>query len=183
MKNKPIQEGYKIIAFCHAGYTYTFLYTSHINSFVGVEKIKGLTMTSLAIVHLAKTPTFSTHHNNIYMDNYFSYIPLFTYLRQLQIGVCSTLRVNSAGFPKRLKVPKAKKLPWNNLSGIVVNNQALAVIWMASACSAPSTKSTRTITLSSVSVAVLATPVLTPLIQWKSYNHNKNGVDLTDQLR
>ncbi|KAF9078876.1 hypothetical protein BGX23_006032, partial [Mortierella sp. AD031] len=67
------------------------------------------------------------------MDNYFSNIPLFTYLRQLQIGACGTVRVNSAGFPKRLKVPKAKKLAWNTLSGIVVNNQVLAVIWMDNA--------------------------------------------------
>jgi hypothetical protein len=67
------------------------------------------------------------------MDNYFSKNPFFTYLRQLQIGTGGTVRVNSPGFPKQLKVPKAWKLAWNSLSGIVVNNQVLAVIWMDNA--------------------------------------------------
>ncbi|OAQ33757.1 hypothetical protein K457DRAFT_122208 [Linnemannia elongata AG-77] len=52
------------------------------------------------------------------------------HLRSLQIGACGPVRVNSAGFPKRLKVSKAKKLAWSILSGTVVNNQVLAVIRM-----------------------------------------------------
>ncbi|KAG0362712.1 hypothetical protein BGX24_005076 [Mortierella sp. AD032] len=90
-------------------------------------------MTSSVGVHLAKTLPFSTDHNNIYMDNYFFNIPLFTYLRQLQISACGTVRLNSAGFPKRLKVPKAKKLAWDTLSGIIVNNQVLAAFWIINA--------------------------------------------------
>jgi hypothetical protein len=38
VKGKPTAEGYKSIAFCQAGYTYSFLYTSHINSIISVEK-------------------------------------------------------------------------------------------------------------------------------------------------
>jgi hypothetical protein len=37
------------------------------------------------------------------------------------------------GFPKQLKVLKTKKLAWNTLTGIVANNQVLAVAWMDNA--------------------------------------------------
>jgi hypothetical protein len=133
MKNKPIQEGYKILAICQAGYTHSFLYTSRIKSIIGIERIAGLTMTSSAVVHLAQSLPYSARSFNVYMDNYFSNIPLFTYLRHLQIGACGTVHVNSTGFPKRLKVPTAKKLAWNTLSVIFVNDQVLAVIWMDNA--------------------------------------------------
>lgn len=203
VKGKPTPEGYKIIALCQAGYTYSFLYTSRINSIVGVEKINGLTMTSSAVVHLAKTLPFSTHHYNIYMDNYFSNIPLFTYLRQLQIGACGTVRINSAGFPKRLKVPKAKKLAWNTLSGIVVNNQVLAVIWMDNALVSmlstihkihmddnfierirrcPRNTSTNAANARAVFNGNPTAPLKIPKLI-DDYNHNKNGVDLSDQFR
>jgi hypothetical protein len=107
IKSKPTPEGYNTTALCQAGYTYSFLYTSRVDSFVGIEKVNGLTMTSSEIVHLAKTLPFSTHRNSIYMDSYFSNIPLSTYLRQLQIGAGGTVRVKSPGFLKRLKVAKA----------------------------------------------------------------------------
>jgi hypothetical protein len=110
IKGKPTPERYKIIALCQEGYTYSFLYTSRINSFDGVgKKINGLTMTSSAVVHLARTLPVSIHHYNIYMDNC-SNIPFFTFLHQLQIGACGTVCISAAGFPKRLKVPKAKKV-------------------------------------------------------------------------
>jgi hypothetical protein len=66
------------------------------------------------------------------MDNYISnlqHIPLYL-LRQLQIGACGTVHVNSAGFPKRPKAPKAKKVAWNTLSGIVVDQAVFALVWI-----------------------------------------------------
>ncbi|CAG8764350.1 19374_t:CDS:2, partial [Rhizophagus irregularis] len=42
-------------------------------------------------------------------------------------GACGTVRTNSANFPKVLKANK--KLDWNTLSGVVVNN-VLAILWM-----------------------------------------------------
>ncbi|PWW79400.1 hypothetical protein C7212DRAFT_154441, partial [Tuber magnatum] len=39
---------------------------------------------------------------NIYMDNYISAQVLLIRLRELGIGVCSIVRVNTAAFPLRL---------------------------------------------------------------------------------
>jgi len=61
------------------------------------------------------------------MDNFFSSISLFKYLRENKIGACGTVRTNSANFPQILKVKK--KLDWDILSGVVVND-VLAILWM-----------------------------------------------------
>ncbi len=61
------------------------------------------------------------------MDNFFSSISLFKYLRENKIGACETVCTNSANFPQILKVKK--KLDWDILSGVVVND-VLAILWM-----------------------------------------------------
>ncbi|CAG8811798.1 22098_t:CDS:2, partial [Racocetra persica] len=47
----------------------------------------------------------------------------------LIIGVCGTVRTNSAKFSKELKIQNLKSFKWDTLSGIVVNNM-LAVLWI-----------------------------------------------------
>ena len=61
------------------------------------------------------------------MDNYFSSISLFKYLRDNKIGACETVQTNSANFPQILKVKK--KLDWNTFSEVVVND-VLAILWI-----------------------------------------------------
>jgi hypothetical protein len=133
MKNKPIPEGYKILALYQAGYTHSFLYTSRIKSIIGIERITELTMTSSAVVHLAQSLPYSARSFNVYMDNYLSNIPLFKYLHDLNIGACGTVRVSSSRFPEALKVNIGEKLQWNTLTGMVVDQQVLAVVWMDNA--------------------------------------------------
>ena len=106
MKGKPTLEGYKILALCQTGYTYAFLYISHIKSITGIEKVQGLPLTSSSIVDLAKTLPCSTRAFNIYMDDYFSNVRLFKFLRELNIGACGTVHINSADFPEPLTVSK-----------------------------------------------------------------------------
>ncbi|GET62220.1 hypothetical protein RIR_e64540_A0A2I1FLR6_9GLOM [Rhizophagus irregularis DAOM 181602=DAOM 197198] len=53
------------------------------------------------------------------MNNFFSNINLFKFLRNHNYGVCGTVRINSSKFLNSLKVKK--KLDWNTLSGIVVD--------------------------------------------------------------
>ena len=62
------------------------------------------------------------------MDNYFSNIPLFQYLRQIGIGACETVRKTASGFLKELKIDKNIKLNWDVRSGVVVNG-VLAIFW------------------------------------------------------
>ena len=65
------------------------------------------------------------------LDNYFTNVPLFEELLALGIGAAGTTRIDSAGFPKSLKIEKqeAKKvLPWGHISGEVVGN-VCCLIW------------------------------------------------------
>src|SRR5215213_743385 len=126
IKNKPTPEGYKILSLCDAGYTYTFIFTSRIQNQPEVQLIPNLSKIGSEVCHLV----FQLPENksfNIYMDNYFSSIKLFKYLREKKIGACGTVRKNSANFPQILKIDK--KLDWDTLSGIVVDN-VLAILWM-----------------------------------------------------
>ncbi|RUP47480.1 hypothetical protein BC936DRAFT_145691 [Jimgerdemannia flammicorona] len=64
------------------------------------------------------------------MDNTFSSIPLFCFLRDKGIGACGTVRTSSKKFPKELNIDKRKvKYDWNTRSGIVVDS-VLAMLWV-----------------------------------------------------
>jgi Transposase IS4 len=128
MKNKPTPEGYKILSLCDAGYTYTFMFTSRVEKNTNIEPVAGLNETGRLVWHLVKQlPQTKTFH--VYMDNYFSNIPLFKYMRDNGIGACGTVRTNSAKFPKELKVGKTLSLDWNTLCGKVIDN-VLATLWI-----------------------------------------------------
>src|SRR6266540_920719 len=126
IKNKPIPEGYKILSLCDAGYIYAFIFTFRIQSQPKIQLIPSLNRVGNEVCHLIfqllKEKSF-----NIFMDNYFSSISLFKYLRDNKIGACETVQTNSANFPQILKVKK--KLDWDTLSGVVVND-VLAILWM-----------------------------------------------------
>jgi Transposase IS4 len=129
MKNKPISEGYKIFALCDHGYTYTFLPTSRVQQNAEVRRVDGITYTGCIVLHLVLQLPYRDKTFNIFMDNYFSSVPLFSYLRAKGIGACGTVRPNSRGFPKELKVSKRVKMDWNFRSGVVVDD-VLAMLWM-----------------------------------------------------
>jgi hypothetical protein len=126
IKNKPTPEGYKIFSLCDAGYTYSFLFLSRTLKNPIVNQIPNLNYTSCQVYHLIKQlPLLRSF--NIYMDNYFSNINLFKFLRDHNYGACGTVRTNSSKFPNSLKIKK--KLDWDTLSGVVVD-QVLSVLWI-----------------------------------------------------
>src|SRR6266498_4721059 len=126
IKNKFTLEGYKILSLCDAGYTYAFIFTSRIQSQPEVQPISSLNRVGNEVCHLVfQLPKGKSF--NIFMDNYFSSISLFKYLCDNKIEACETVRTNSANFPQILKVKK--KLNWDTLSGVVVND-VLAILWM-----------------------------------------------------
>lgn len=203
MKAKPTPEGYKIFAICNAGYTYGFLFSLRVHSIHGIQPIPGLTTTAAAIVHLAKMLPYSLHAFNIYMDNYFSSIPLFKHLCSLQIRAYGTVCINSGHYPSDLKVSKAEKLQWNIISGEVVDNEVLAAVWVDNApvtmlttihqitgtdslvlCDhcCPHTTSTNAQNVQQIfngqPRALLNIPKVID-----NYNFNMNGVDVSDQYR
>ena len=125
MKNKPTPEGYKVLALCNAGYTYSFMFTSRIEKNSEIEQIEHLSKIGNQVYHLVKKLPFNRGFN-IFMDNYFSSIKLFKFLREKGIGACGTVCTNSSGFPPILKV-KNKDLEWDTLSGASIDD-VLAVL-------------------------------------------------------
>lgn len=203
MKNKPIPEGYKILALCDDGYTYSFLYTSRICPTVGPERVRGLNETSCSVLHLARKLPYARHSFNIFMDNYFSNVPLFLELRKLGIGACGTVRTNSSRFPTALKVRKNERFDWNTTSGVVVENEVLAAFWMDNGPVTmlstihelkgnawyitrhrrrPRETSTNARSVRAVFGNNARANLQIPRII-DDYNHCMNGVDLADQLR
>jgi hypothetical protein len=106
LRNKLISEGYKIFTLCDKGYTYTFLPSSRIHHNQEVEEINGITYTGNVVLHLAQQLPYNRKTFNLFMDNYFSSIPLFSKLKTMNIGACGTVRSSSRGFPKELKISK-----------------------------------------------------------------------------
>ena len=98
MPNKPIKQGYKLFAIADQGYILYWIWASRHKSLVEVKKHDAghLTLTGSMVVQLAQEGLPSQQNNyTIYMDNYFSTIPLFNHLRQLGIGACGTTRPNA----------------------------------------------------------------------------------------
>jgi hypothetical protein len=125
IKHKPTPQGYKIYSLCDAGYTYTFIFLSRTFHHPHVEKIQNLSQTSCEVWHLLKQLPKKLFFN-VYMDNFFSNINLFSFLRNKNIGACGTVRTNSSKFPDILKIKK--QLEWNTLSGVVIDN-VLSLLW------------------------------------------------------
>ena len=91
--NKPIKEGYKIFALCEAGYTYHFMWSSRCDSYGELTKVSDLSPTESMVYQLAQTlPSPKDTPYIIYMDNYFTRVPLLRKLRALNIGACGTTR-------------------------------------------------------------------------------------------
>ena len=91
----------------------------------------GFSPTLQAVCHLVFSLPFNSYQFNIYMDNYFTTIPLFRHLRNYGIGAAGTTRAKRPDFPSVLAINKditKKILEWNHLSGEVVNG-VCAVLW------------------------------------------------------
>ena len=123
MPNKPIKQGYKLFAIADQGYILHWIWASRHKSLVEVKKQKDLTMTGSMVLQLIQQG-LPPHRNNytIYMDNYFTTIPLFQRLRQLGFGACGTTRPKASKelFPKVLRMLKdsKKSQPWNTLYAV-----------------------------------------------------------------
>jgi len=91
-RNKPTSQGYKVYALAEKGYTYAFSWASK-----GVKR----TVTSIVLDLVLQLPYKHSHvYYNIYMDNFFTSLALFSTLRQYGIGAVGTARSNISGLPK-----------------------------------------------------------------------------------
>jgi len=92
---------------------------------------QGFTPTTQAVCRLVFSLPFQSYQFNIYMDNYFTSIPLFQHLRDHGIGAAGTTRTKRHNFPSELTISKdvtSRILDWNHLSAVVVNG-VCAALW------------------------------------------------------
>ena len=81
MPNKPIKQGYKIFALADNGYVWHFQLSSRQHRIRELKKVDELTPTGSMVLQMAQLlPKVSNSHSVIYMDNYFTSIPLFSML-------------------------------------------------------------------------------------------------------
>ncbi|RFU24234.1 hypothetical protein B7463_g12098, partial [Scytalidium lignicola] len=128
MPSKPISQGYKLFGVADHGYLYNFIWSSKAWSIIEVFWKPELTKTGSLVRELALS--LPRHHITIYMDNYFSSIPLFEELRKCQFGAVGTTRPH-AQLPQVFKILKdkfKKELQWNTLLAKVVDN-TLCLAW------------------------------------------------------
>ncbi|GBB93461.1 hypothetical protein RclHR1_02180003 [Rhizophagus clarus] len=178
IKNKPTPEGYKILSLCDAGYTYSFIFTSRVQNQPEVQQVTELSKVGNEVDnHLASQLLIENKSFNIYIDNYFSSIKLFKYLY--------------------------KKLDWDTLSGMVVDNM-LAILWMDNGLVTmlltihqidngnenrierirrrPRETSTNAVKVRAVFGTASKKSLPIPVVI-DDYNHFMGGVDIADQLQ
>jgi hypothetical protein len=128
MPNKPITQGYKIFGIADHGYLYNFIWSSREKGLQNIVLQPTLTKTGSLVKSLALS--LPRRRITIYMDNYFTSVPLFSELRTCQFGAVGTTRPHQ-DFPlglKELKERFSTKLAWNTLLAKVVND-TLCIAW------------------------------------------------------
>lgn len=90
MPNKPITQGYKIYGLADHGYLYNFLWSSREKGLQDILLRPGLTKTGCLVRNLVLS--LPRRRLTIYMDNYFTSMPLSTELRACDYGEMGTTR-------------------------------------------------------------------------------------------
>ena len=133
---KPISEGLKFHCAADHGFIFDFHSTSQKH---GPDPIaqdimeEGLSNTSsLVLEMISRLPKHLAF--NLYLDNYYTSLPLLSSLRKKGVGACGTARTSSKMFPPELVVPKNKssQLGYHERAGMVVDEVAI-MLWMDNA--------------------------------------------------
>jgi len=128
MPNKPIKQGYKIYGIADHGYIYNWIWSSREKGLQDMVLHPALTNTGCLVRNLALS--LPRRYLTIYLDNYFTSIPLFSELRACNFGAVGTTRPHKQ-FPSaltELKTRFAIKLEWNALFAVVVQD-TLCLAW------------------------------------------------------
>jgi hypothetical protein len=105
MPNKPIKQGYKIYGIADHGYIFNWIWSSREKGLQDIVLHPKLTNTGCLVRSLVLS--LPRHYLTIYLDNYFTSIPLFSELRACNFGAVGTTRPY-AEFPKGLTELKAR---------------------------------------------------------------------------
>ncbi|EDN09363.1 predicted protein [Histoplasma mississippiense (nom. inval.)] len=225
MPQKPIKQGYKVFGLGEQGYLWTFSMSNDNLRISTMFRTPGLTKTGSLVVELIeRLPVFiqssaalsSLQHSeqhlelnnskevagySIYMDNYFTSVALFHYLRKQGIGACGTTR--PANLPPLLQELKnsglSAHIPFNTLC-IIPQNEVLCLGWkdnnivlllstihmpdsfVERVRKRPGLNSTNGPQIRRIFGDNWQKAVEIPTII-DDYNHNMNGIDLANQYR
>ena len=206
---KPISEGLKFHCAADHGFIFDFHPTSQKH---GPDPIaqdimeEGLSNTSsLVLEMISRLPKHLAF--NLYLDNYYTSLPLLSSLRKKGVGACGTARTSSKMFPPELVVPKNKssQLGYHERAGMVVDEVAI-MLWMDNAPVSMMTtihqlkgrgsevqKERRRPGLKSSNAAGIRKSKIFDEGEWRTllniprciddYNHHMGGVDIADQYR
>ena len=122
MPKKPIKQGYKIYGIADHGYIFNWIWSSREKGLQDVVLYPTLTNTGCLVRNL--TLSLPRRYITIYMDNYFTSIPLFSELRACKFGAVGTIQPHKE-FPEDLAELKNRfstKLAWNTLLAAVVQD-------------------------------------------------------------
>jgi hypothetical protein len=180
MPNKPIKRGFKVWVRGDPRNGYV----SQLDVYVGKTTDRGEKGLGKHVVEKL-TENLRGKHHHIYIDNYFTSIPLMLSLTQNDLYGCGTMRANRLGFPAQFK-PLIKKgfpnrgeykaLQYENLT--IYLWQDTKPVLVISSNTTPTDKITVSRKKNDGSTILINCP---KAIQ--NYNKNMGGVDLNDQLR
>jgi hypothetical protein len=105
MLNKLIKQGYKIFALAENSYVWYFQMSSKQHRIRELQKVDELTLTGSIVLQIVRLlPKFPNAPYVLYLDNYFTLIPLFSILRKENISAVGTTRPLGIDFPTLLIV-------------------------------------------------------------------------------
>ncbi|XP_014663289.1 PREDICTED: piggyBac transposable element-derived protein 4-like [Priapulus caudatus] len=125
MPMKPIKRGFKVwSASCSCcGYLYGFqVYTGKVPG----SESKGMAHRVVADLTL---PLLAGKNHIVYVDNFFTSLPLITELHQNSVYLCGTYRASRVGFPRELQDSNAIKRLERGNSIMMVKGEIAACVW------------------------------------------------------
>ena len=128
MPNKPIKQGYKIFGIADHSYLYNWIWSSREKGLQ--EVLQFPTLTNIGCLVRTLVLSLPRQYLTIYLNNYFTSIPLFSELQACNFSAISTTRPHKE-FPGELvelKTRFATKLEWNTLLAAVVGD-VLCLAW------------------------------------------------------
>jgi hypothetical protein len=171
-----------------------------------LKKVDELTPTGSMVLQMARLlPKFPNSPYVIYLDNYFTSIPLFSMLQKENIGAAGTTRPSGIDFLALLIVLRknwSTKLDWGTTVADIVNN-VLCIGWQDNnfvlglstvhtvhqpqvGVLSERNRPSKTSTNSAITQKVFGNSprMLLDILTWvDDYNHNMNSVDLANQFR
>src|SRR5436305_445765 len=125
MPNKPIKQGYKIFALADRGYIWYFQLSSRRHGIAELVKDTDFTPTGSMVLQMARLlPKTEGSYFVLFLDNYFTSVPLFSMLHAENIGAVGTTRPHGTDFPALLIVLRQKfstKLEWGTVCAVEVD--------------------------------------------------------------